>query len=348
MMSAGRKSHGQPNNTTANLSKAEKDMGKKANVFDLREVVVTATKSRHILKDVPVSTSVITKKEIEVAGIQTAADAIRWVSGMNISGGAPFGASRRLTGLLQGLPAHYSLVLIDGKRTKSEHIHTGINMNLIPIEMVERIEVVKGPASALYGSDAFGGVINIITNPIPKRPSFAVNVSSGSFSSQNLAFSHGGSFGKVGYLLSARLSDTDGVEGNWYKQKNTLAKTVYALTEKDTLNLNAKYYQNNYLRSDKEVDDDRIDLSLDWNRDIVENSKIKVGASFCRFTGSRKDATNITAQADIVYQGLLFPKHLVTSGLEARYEEFEREATPHKNLLERWKPESETRIFYKL
>jgi len=324
-------SHGKPHDTTANLSKTEKEMEKKEGVFDLQEVVVTATKSHHILKDAPVSTSVITKREILAAGIQTTADAIRWAPGMNISGGAPFGASRRLTGLLQGLPAQYSLVLVDGKRTKSEHIHTGSNMNLIPIEMVERIEVVKGPASALYGSDAFGGVINIITNPIPKRPSFATNVSSGSFSTQNLAFSHGGRFGKVGYLLSAKLSDTDGVEGNWYKQKNALAKTAYALTEKDTLNLNAKYYQNNYLRSNKEVEDDRIDLSLDWNRDIAENSKIKAGGSFCRFTGSRKEATNITAQADIVYQGLLLPKHLVTSGLEARYEEFERVATARES-----------------
>jgi len=145
---------------------AEKEQ---ADPFDLGQIVVTGTKTPHLMEDTPVRTRVISREQIEKSGVTKAADLLRSLPGVNISGGAPGAVSSRSTALMRGLPAQYSLILLDGRRFKPEHIHTGVNLILIPIEMIERIEIVEGPASALYGSDAMGGVINIVTSPV-ERP----------------------------------------------------------------------------------------------------------------------------------------------------------------------------------
>jgi outer membrane receptor for ferrienterochelin and colicins len=291
------------------------------------DVVVTATRSNHILKNVPIETNLISQQEIENAGIQTVADAARWVPGLNISGGAPFGASRRFTSLMRGLPAQYTLVLIDGKRTKSEHIHTGNNLNLIPVNMVERLEVVKGPSSALYGSDAMGGVINIITKSAPEKASLGADLRYGSFDTRNATLSHGNQIGRIGYYLSGRQENTDGINKNRYKQQNLMAKIAYDATEKDELGFNSRMYANTYMNSGKEAKDNAVDLIGHWKHRLNETSTFNVETSLSRFTGSAKDAVNNTAETDVLYQGLLKQRHYLSLGLEIRRESFKRLAT---------------------
>lgn len=308
----------------------EKEAKKEPPLVSLEEVVVTATRSPHLLKEVPLETSLISREEIEDASVQTLTDAIRWVPGVNISGGAPFGAARRFTGMIRGLPAHYSLVLLDGRRIKSEHIHTGLNLNLVPIHMVERIEVVKGPASVLYGSEAFGGVINVITGPIPDKPMFSADASYGTYDTTNLNLAHGYSPGKWGYFLSANLLDTDGVKGSWYTQGNVLGKLRYRMSESDDVEFATNLYRNEYFQSNQEVNDDLYDLSLEWTRDIAENALLKSRIYHVDFKASRAQTTNRTSDLEVLYQGTVGQSHYVTTGLEVRHESFERLATPHE------------------
>jgi outer membrane receptor for ferrienterochelin and colicins len=127
-------------------------------VFNLDQIVVTATRSKKALKDAPVITQVITSKDISNRGINNVKDILEQdIPGVEFQRGG-FGADIKM----QGLEAKNILILIDGERLAGE---TGYNIdyNRLNADNVERIEVVKGAASALYGSQAMGGVINIIT-----------------------------------------------------------------------------------------------------------------------------------------------------------------------------------------
>jgi outer membrane cobalamin receptor len=82
---------------------------------------------------------------------------------------------------INGFPANYSLVMIDGVRLLTDHIHTGQNIEALPPENIERIEIIKGSASAQYGSDAMGGIINIITRKCKDKPELSAHSMVGSY-----------------------------------------------------------------------------------------------------------------------------------------------------------------------
>lgn len=140
------------------------------------EIVVTATRTPHTLNDVPVETVVITSDEIEKTSAQNAMDVLKEVPGITIANHDDVFGTYTWRAALRGLSFNngYGLVLIDGQRVMGSGQsggmgEYGIGLNNIPISMVERIEVVKGPGSALYGSDAAAGVINVITRRIPDK-----------------------------------------------------------------------------------------------------------------------------------------------------------------------------------
>ncbi len=169
----------------AGLAKAEEQVEKKQ-VWSLGEVVVTATKTPHLLKDVPVETVVVTRKDIERTNAQNAIDILKEIPGINTSIHDDIFGTYTWRASLRGLSFNngYGLILIDGQRVMGSGQsggmgEYGIGLNQIPVDMIERIEVVKGPSSALYGSDAIAGVINIITRKIPKEASGRAGVTYG-------------------------------------------------------------------------------------------------------------------------------------------------------------------------
>jgi outer membrane receptor for ferrienterochelin and colicins len=145
-------------------------------VTKLDEIVVTGTRTPHAIKDAPVETVLITREDIEQSNAQTVTDLLKTVPGMSVEGNDDIfgGASSRAR--LRGLSFNngYGLILIDGQRMHGSsqsgaHGEYAVGLNQIPVSMIERIEVVKGPSSVLYGSDAMAGVINIITRKVPKK-----------------------------------------------------------------------------------------------------------------------------------------------------------------------------------
>lgn len=126
-------------------------------------IVVTTTRRDTLLSDVPDVLQVITRREIEELNPSSIGELLQYVTGTSVETGTGSGRPKRHIAGLNGLPANYTLVLIDGVRLLSEHIHTGRNLELVPVEVIDRIEVAYGAASAQYGADAIGGVINIIT-----------------------------------------------------------------------------------------------------------------------------------------------------------------------------------------
>jgi outer membrane receptor for ferrienterochelin and colicins len=134
---------------------------------DVERIVVTAAGFEQKLTDAPASISIITAEEIRQHSFTSLLDAVKFQEGIDV------GTTRDKTGQgsvsMRGLTGEYTLILIDGKRQNN---HGDIYPNnfggnafnhIPPLAAIDRIEVIRGPASTLYGADALGGVINIIT-----------------------------------------------------------------------------------------------------------------------------------------------------------------------------------------
>jgi outer membrane receptor for ferrienterochelin and colicins len=127
-------------------------------------VVVTASGFEQRIQDAPAPISVITREDLDKKFYRDLNDALVEVPGVIVTGGGD-----RQDISLRGMGPKYTLILIDGKRQNSRETRTNSDSTGVeggwtpPLSAIERIEVVRGPMSSLYGSDAMGGVINIIT-----------------------------------------------------------------------------------------------------------------------------------------------------------------------------------------
>ena len=133
-------------------------------------MVVTAT--RHLMLEslAPAALSVVTRQEIETRGADNLLDALRAEPGVSLQGRA-IGGRKVLS--LRGMDSKHTLFLVDGRRIgASDGVigHSDFQYDWIAVEDIERVEVVRGPLSVLYGSEAMGGVVNVIT----RDPSDAV------------------------------------------------------------------------------------------------------------------------------------------------------------------------------
>lgn len=130
----------------------------------LETLVVTASGGAVDLRDAPASITVITEEEIEKSAAKDVRDLLSKVEGVTL------GRSGNLnTVQIRGLGERYTLFLVDGKRVNSApNLFRGndYDSGWVPLDAIERIEIVRGPMSSLYGSDAIGGVINIITKKV--------------------------------------------------------------------------------------------------------------------------------------------------------------------------------------
>ncbi|HBK46930.1 MAG TPA: TonB-dependent receptor [Xanthomonadaceae bacterium] len=137
---------------------------------DLGAVVVTAAGFEQKLTDAPASISIVTREDLDKRPYMTLIDAVRDLEGVDVGETSDKTGQRTIS--MRGMGSDYTLVLIDGKRQNNHgdiypNAFGGNQFNHIPpLDTIERIEVIRGPASTLYGADAMGGVINIITRKV--------------------------------------------------------------------------------------------------------------------------------------------------------------------------------------
>ncbi|SEI50189.1 outer membrane receptor for ferrienterochelin and colicins [Allopseudospirillum japonicum] len=136
----------------------------------LDTLVVSATGYEQSMREAPASIHVVTRDQLEQSQYSSLADALADVEGVDV--GASAGKTGGLNISLRGMPSEYTLILIDGQRqnpagnvTPNGFGETATRF-MPPLAAIERIEVIRGPMSTLYGSDAMGGIINIITRPV--------------------------------------------------------------------------------------------------------------------------------------------------------------------------------------
>jgi vitamin B12 transporter len=144
----------------------------------LKETVVTATRYRLPTSELGVSTTVITAEDIQRRNAGDVQELLRDVAGINV---AQQGARGRTTSLFfRGAESNFTLVLVDGIQVNEAGGF--FDFSTLTTDNIERIEIIRGPQSALYGSDAIGGVINIITKKGEGRPTVAVSTAHGGHS----------------------------------------------------------------------------------------------------------------------------------------------------------------------
>ena len=126
----------------------------------LDDIVVTAARISQPVGDVIGSTTVITRADIQRRQVQSVQDLLRGETGIDIANTGGLGKLNSL--LVRGADADQVLVLVNGVRVGSATAGT-TRIEYIPVDQIERIEIVRGPRSSLYGADAIGGVVQIFT-----------------------------------------------------------------------------------------------------------------------------------------------------------------------------------------
>ena len=224
-------------------------------LIQTQAVVVTANKRSQSLEEIPVSVSIITAKMFEQKNIVALDDALRYVPGVNFqqsqvniraSSGYSRGAGSRVTLLVDGMP------LLTGDTGE-------ITFESIPVFQIDRVEVVKGAGSTLYGSGALGGVINVLTKEAEKNSTLFWKMYSGIYSNpeysqwkwtdkarltngQMVGFSS--TFGNLGATFSAARNSDDGYrESDWLRKYNAYVKLDYNLSPYQSLAVSSNFYQ---------------------------------------------------------------------------------------------------------
>lgn len=271
---------------------------------ELDEVKVTAGRVEQELMDVNMSVSVITQEEIRRSSARNVGELLEDIPGVRINNDGGQGMKRIK---IRGEDAFRTLVMIDGQKV-SEHKSMSGSPMLIDPSMIERIEVIKGPASVLYGSDAIGGAINIITKkggtkPIEGEVSAGMNTSA---SGKNASGSIYGGIDGWKYRLSASIEDNDNLKTPKGEMENTYftARSVsgflsYDFTPDATVGASLDYYDLEFGSSDVNTPGFAVDVPK-WSRfKAAAFGEIKnITSSFVRlrtdifYQKSKKDMTN--------------------------------------------------------
>lgn len=303
-----------------------------------QEIVITANRLKNQKVDTPADVTVITSQQISDRGYRTVTDALEDVPGARVMQNGVGAYESHI--ILNG--DQRVLVLVDGRRFNNSmgsmakatfDAHT-----LPPVDMIEKIEVVKGGASTLYGADAVGGVINIITKT-PEETTGKIRVGYGSWGNQDLGVSVGGKVDKTGIQVAAsrnkasyfKYKDKNGDTKKWpgqsnYTQDNLSLKLTQDFTPSDGLTLNYDYSNmdgwnpysvNSFYPSHLNKKTNNVGLRYDWNRDAKNSGYLQTYRNYTSyFNKGSMDETDwgIEGQQNFV----LSDTNTLVAGLEYR------------------------------
>jgi outer membrane receptor for ferrienterochelin and colicins len=177
---------------------------------NLNEVVVTATRTYRQLSSLPQPVTLIPKKQLQQTGVTRLNEILNEQTGIIMVPDATIGGGEGVQ--IQGIASDYILVLIDGVPLVGRS-SGNLDLSRLAIGNIKQIEVVKGPSSSLFGSEALGGVINIITEkPTSRKISGQVSHRAASFNNQNSTVNLNQKAKKVGFSIFADRLSTDGYD----------------------------------------------------------------------------------------------------------------------------------------
>lgn len=262
------------------------------NATKLDQIVVTATKYETSVKDIPASVTIIDSDQIGLQNLPNGdiGDLLRSIPGITLRRAyAPFPSYPNI----RGLGSDATVILVNGIPTNWEITQA------IPSGNIERVEIIRGPASALYGANANGGVINIILKEGKKEKSGSIGFGYGEFDTWRLKGDTQGSIDKFRYALAACYEDSGGskivtnqvntsvtmIDDCSYDKKAVSLNTVYDFNEHSKVSLFYNFFNDRYTRGRPHVggDWDRHFTALSWDHDFTDE------ISFQAYAGVRYD-----------------------------------------------------------
>jgi iron complex outermembrane receptor protein len=223
------------------LSAAEQE------AVELENVVVTATRDSEKERQVPYNVSVITGEDIQQSNAQDAADLLRTVPGVTVANNTanPKGSSVDIRGFGEAGSLN-TLVLVDGRRVNQIDI-SSTDWSQIPLDQIERIEVIRGGGSVLYGDNAVGGVVNIITKKGQGKPSVQAEALGGSYGLNIQRVSSQGAVDDFRYTVHARHENTAGFRDNGnYDGQDYGGSVGYDIGDLIKLDVSGNYHYDKY------------------------------------------------------------------------------------------------------
>lgn len=292
-------------------------------VLNLEQVVVTGTRTKHYIKDVPVRTEVITANEIENKNACNLYQALEGTPGVRVEQQCQYCNFTMVR--MQGLGAEHTQVLING-----QPMYSGLagvyGLQQLSTVNVDKIEVVKGAGSALYGSGAVAGAINIITKEPSFEPETNIDIQLGSYKTNKYAISSSmrNEKGNIGLnIFAERFSENaidetgpgltrkevmnkDGISDRVMTNLTNAGFGLYidnAFLKNDKLIINGKsvfetraggtmindYYKNPLTDGTENIITDRYEASLNYNKKIKANSEINLSLAYINHN---RNATN--------------------------------------------------------
>ena len=306
------------------------------NTENLDAIVVTASGTTQELRDAPASISVVNQAQLRSHPSNRLENALQDIPGVSVSGSN----ANRTDISIRGLPADYTFIMVDGRRQNTRESRPNGNGGfeggfIPPVSAIERIEVVRGPMSSLYGSDAMGGVVNIITKNATKEWTGSVSTGFTVHDKSDFGDGYHGDFFVSGPLVKDILGlqvygggnyrQEDNLIGasNKNKDQNLNAKLTFTPVDKQTFIFEAGRHR---LEKD-ETPGKTIDLTTTRGTSVTPNNPSSTRAS--------RNHWSITHQADW---------DLMTSELSFSQEIAKREVSVN-GVMNTRKPEIKNNVF---
>ena len=204
------------------------------------EIVVTASRIKWPIEKTASSLTVITKEDIRSYQTMNVVEILRSVTGMEVAQSGSAGKTSSV--MIRGSNSNHCLLMINGVPL-NDPTTGGFDFSNLVATDIERIEIVRGPHGILYGSNAIGGVINIVTDAFEEGTRRSISLSGGSFGTATGSASASGVTGNSTYSLSLSRIITDGRFANDFYKNTSLTGTVSSrITGRSELTLGVKYY----------------------------------------------------------------------------------------------------------
>jgi iron complex outermembrane receptor protein len=286
----------------------------------LKELVVTATRQEEEIHKIPANVTVITEEDIENSNAKTVLDLLRSEEGIVVRDLLGNGKTAQvdMRGFGETGPFN-TLVMVDGRRVNEIDL-SGVDWGQIPLDQIQRIEIVRGTGSVLYGDNAVGGVINVITKPPAEKLTAAVGGGAGSYEHIGGKASVSGGYENIAGSLYASYESTDGYRrNNEFRTRDVGGKIIFDPTEYISFALSGSCHRDDFglpggvsetqLAIDRratakpfdegETTDQYLNLNADW--DLGEYGRIISDLSY-RDRKSEDAFVSFTSATDRVLQ----------------------------------------------
>lgn len=210
--------------------------------IELERIVVTPSRIEQEEGDIARNVDIISAQDIEYSLAKDLNEALEDITALNISDYGALGVTKNIR--MRGSSAAQVLVLVDGRPINNPRDGTA-ELSNIALENVDRIEVMHGPGSSIYGAGAMGGAVNIITKKPPKEnQKTEITSKFGTYRTYIEGLSHGARLGKFGYLFNYEFKKSDGFRANSeFDAQDASSKLEYELSPNNSLGLSYGFYK---------------------------------------------------------------------------------------------------------